>query len=59
MRETPLLLTIEQTAELLNLSRTSIYRLINDGRLPIVKIGRSVRIRRSTVEEIVGTWESR
>jgi excisionase family DNA binding protein len=49
-----LLLTIEQVAELLGMSRSSIYSLVRAGRLPVVHpVGRSARIPREAVEAFV------
>jgi excisionase family DNA binding protein len=40
----PLLLTLNQASTLLNLGRTTLYRLINQERLPVMRFGRAVRI---------------
>lgn len=47
------LLTIPETAAALRLSRSSIYQLIRDKHLEIVKIGRSTRVPATVVDEIV------
>lgn len=39
-----ILLTIKQTAEMLSLSRSTIYELIGDGTLEVVHVGRSARV---------------
>lgn len=39
-----LLLTTEQAADMLNLGRTTVYRLLRDGALRAVHIGRSTRL---------------
>ncbi len=50
----PLLLNMGQAAALLNVSRTTLWRLIQDGRLPKVEIRRdSFRIRREDLEALV------
>lgn len=55
-RETPLLLTIEEAASLLRASRSKVYQLAATGELPgVVRIGRSVRIRRAALEQWGGT----
>lgn len=51
----PLLMTLDQTAEALSLSRSSIQRLINSGTLPSVKVGGSRRIPTTAVSEYVVT----
>jgi excisionase family DNA binding protein len=40
----PLLLTLNQASTLLNLGRTTLYQLINQEGLPVMRFGRSVRI---------------
>ena len=44
--QTALLLTITQAAEALAIGRTKLYELVNDGSLPAVHVGRSVRFAR-------------
>ena len=46
----PLLLTVEQVAQVLNFSRSKVYELITDGGLPVLRFGRSVRVRVSALE---------
>lgn len=48
-----LLLTPEETAEVLSLSRTRVYALICAGRLRSVKIGGSRRVPAAAVREYV------
>jgi excisionase family DNA binding protein len=43
--------TVTEAGEILGLGRTSIYRLIDDGDLLAVKIGRSRRISKSALED--------
>lgn len=38
------LLTVEQAGELLNVGRTTVFRLLNEGALPRLRIGNLVRI---------------
>ena len=49
------LLTVPEVAALLRLSPRSIRRLIDDGRLPIVRLGRAIRIRPQDVEALVAS----
>jgi excisionase family DNA binding protein len=49
------LLTVPEVAELLRLSPRSIHRLIDDGRLPIVRLGRAIRIRPQDVEVLMAS----
>ncbi len=46
----PLLLTVEQVAQVLNMSRSKVYELINADDLPVLRFGRSVRVRVSALE---------
>jgi excisionase family DNA binding protein len=38
-------LTVQEVAELMRVSSMTIYRLINSGELPAVRVGRSFRVR--------------
>ncbi len=49
-----MLLTVEQVAAVLQLSPTTLYRKVESGQLDHVKIGRNVRIRAATLEELTG-----
>jgi excisionase family DNA binding protein len=49
------LLTVPEVAALLRLSPRSIRRLIADGRLPVVRLGRAIRIRPQDVEALVAS----
>lgn len=45
------LITINEAVRLLALGRSTIYGLIRDGEIPVVKIGRSIRFVRKDLEE--------
>jgi excisionase family DNA binding protein len=47
------LLTAAEVAEILNVSLRSVRRLIKDGKLPIVHVGRSVRIRPEALQALI------
>ena len=47
------LLTVEETAEALHISRDRIYYLIRTGQLRSMKIGKSRRISRAWIEEFI------
>jgi excisionase family DNA binding protein len=47
------LLTIEETASFLRLSRSTAYAMCREGQLPAFKLGKEWRIRRTDLEEIV------
>ena len=56
MSEAPLL-TIKDVMRITRLSRTKIYELIRDGEFPVIRIGRSVRIRRETLKSWITDHE--
>jgi excisionase family DNA binding protein len=49
----PDLLTVTEVARLLRVSKMTIYRLIEDGQLPALRIGRSFRIHHGTVTQFM------
>jgi excisionase family DNA binding protein len=50
---TKLLLTVTEASQVLAISRSKLYELLNSGNLPSVHIGRSRRIRMKDVEHFV------
>ena len=48
------ILTVREVAEYLKLSRTTVWRWCNEGKLPAFKVGRGWRIHRSAIERITG-----
>jgi excisionase family DNA binding protein len=54
-----LLHTTTQAAEVLHLSRTTVYALINEGALRPVHVGRSCRISRAELERYVASLEEK
>jgi excisionase family DNA binding protein len=50
-----LTVTVTEAAEILGVSRTSAYELVRAGALPSVRLGRRIVIRRTTLEELVGS----
>lgn len=52
------LLTIEEAMERLACSRTTLYKLFNDRALAFVQLGRSRRVRLSTLLNFVAAAES-
>jgi excisionase family DNA binding protein len=45
--------TIKEASETLKVSRSTLYLMIGQGKLPVVKIGRSTRIRRSDLNKMM------
>ncbi len=48
-----LLLTVEETAQRLGIGKTLAWRLVQEGQLPSVRLGRCVRVPRRELEEWV------
>lgn len=53
LTETAVLLTTDQVIEMLQVSRSTIYELIDQGRLRPVKLGRLVRYSRSNIASMI------
>jgi excisionase family DNA binding protein len=45
------LLRVEEAARVLQIGRTKVYELMGAGELPVVRIGRSVRIPRRSLDD--------
>ena len=41
--------TVEEVADLMRVSRTTVYRMIREGELPAVRLGRGYRLREDAV----------
>ena len=53
-QETPLLLTVREVSALLRVQRPKVYELIKDGAIDGFKVGADWRIRRDSVENLIG-----
>lgn len=53
--ELPSVLTIEQLAQTLAVSRSTVYRLVNNKRLRTIKVGRAVRITKESLIRYLNT----
>ncbi len=51
--EQEVMLSVQEVAKMLNVSKQSIYRLIEDKRLPAYRIGNILRIKKSDVEKFL------
>jgi len=45
------LMTLTMVIKMLNVSRSTIYRWINDGSIPAIKVGKQWRFEREKIEE--------
>jgi excisionase family DNA binding protein len=50
----PTVLTIEEAAELLRIGRTAAYSAARSGDLPTIKIGRTLRVPKHRLEQLLG-----
>ncbi len=50
----PLLVSIDEAASIVGLGRSKLYELIRDGRIPVVHIGRAVRVPVAALHRFVG-----
>lgn len=46
-------LTVAEVATMMRLSRTTVYRLVQNRKLPAVQFGRSIRVSESAVREYI------
>jgi excisionase family DNA binding protein len=54
-RALPSLLTIDEVAEFLRVSNTSVYRLVERRELPFCRVGRGLRFSRKDLESYLGS----
>lgn len=54
----PMLTSVNAACETLNVGRTSLYGLINSGRLDTVKLGRRTLIKVSSIKALIGEAEA-
>ncbi len=53
----PKLFTVSEVAELMRVSRMTVYRLIHSGELPALRAGKSFRIPQAAVQDLLDvTW---
>lgn len=48
-----MLLKVAEVAEILNISRSQVYQLMQKGEIPTIKINRSIRVRPCDLEEYI------
>lgn len=50
----PLVLTVEEAARALRISRTAAYAAVHAGDLPTIRVGRTLRVPRHRLEQMLG-----
>jgi excisionase family DNA binding protein len=56
-KEEAMTLSVEHAARLIGVSRTTAYRLVRDGELPGIKVGRRVLVLKKPLMEMLGAEE--
>jgi len=51
--EHPMLLTADDVARILNVSRSFAYKMMQDGSIPVVRLGRARRVRPEHLEAFI------
>lgn len=46
-------LTVAEVADRMRVSKMTVYRLVHSGELPAVRFGRSFRVQRNAVEDLI------
>ena len=59
MRDTKMGLTIEEAAEMSGFGRNTMRKLVDWGKLPVLKVGRKTIIRRDTLENFMTVNQGR
>jgi excisionase family DNA binding protein len=59
LSELPAVLTVSETAALLRCGRSACYAAVKAGDIPSIKVGRSIRVPRHKLEEMLGVNEQR
>ena len=53
-KQTPDVMTLNEVADYLRIPRSTVYKLVREGRIPGQKVGRQWRFRRAIVEQWLG-----
>ena len=53
------ILKVHDIEELLGLGRSTVYRYVNEGLLPAIRIGQTIRFRREAIESLIDSQEAR
>ncbi|MBV7362969.1 helix-turn-helix domain-containing protein [Actinomycetaceae bacterium TAE3-ERU4] len=49
----PKLATVAEIADILRVSKMTVYRMIHDGELPAIRVGRSFRVPQAVVDQLL------
>lgn len=56
-KSTPQFLTVTEVAQVMRVSKMTVYRLIHAGELPAIRVGKSFRVPQGAVEQLLDvTW---
>ena len=53
------ILKVHDIEELLGLGRSTVYRYVNEGLLPAIRIGQTIRFRREAIDSFIASQEAR
>lgn len=53
-QDTPRFVTVAEVADLMRVSKMTVYRMIHSGDIPAIRVGKSFRVPRSAVTQLVG-----
>lgn len=51
------MLSVKETADLFGVTKRTVFRWIKSGKIKSVKIGRTVRIKKSEIDRVIGEGE--
>lgn len=51
----PRFLTVAEVAELMRVSKMTVYRMVHSGEIPAVRVGKSFRVPQKAVEDIISS----
>ena len=54
LADMPAVLTVEEAGELLRIGRSAAYQAVKAGEIPSIKVGRSIRVPRHRLEQLLG-----
>lgn len=55
MERIPLVLTVNQLADILGIGRNTAYSIVRSGQIPSVRVGRQIRISRGALMDFLNT----